>query len=142
MLMRAAHHAGIDADVGDGLGEGEGSAPGLAVFSGLRRGGEGLVVGDLLLSAALVNGSEGEEAGEAGGGSAAVDPGEFECGQGEGKILGAGDEAAFFRFHEGGGDAGAIEGFEHFGFGRGPLVGVAFAGGDQAGDGSAGDGAR
>ena len=34
----AAEHAGFDADVGDGLGEAEGAAPGLAVFAGLGRG--------------------------------------------------------------------------------------------------------
>ena len=33
----AAEHAGLDADIGDGLGEAEGAAPGLAVFAGLRR---------------------------------------------------------------------------------------------------------
>ena len=37
----AAQHAGVDADVGDGLGEREGAAPGLAVFAGLRRSGRG-----------------------------------------------------------------------------------------------------
>ena len=134
----AAEHAGIDADVGDGLGEGEGAAPGLAVFTRLRRGGEGHVAGDLLLGAALVDGREGEEAGQAGGGRAAIDPGQFKGGQREGEVLGAGDEAALFRLHEGGGDAGAVEGFEHLGLGGGPLVGVALAGGDQARDRSAG----
>ncbi len=39
----AAQHAGIDAHVGDGLGEREGAAPGLAVFTGLRRSGERFV---------------------------------------------------------------------------------------------------
>ena len=87
-------------------------------------------------------GDEGEEAGQAGGGCAAIDPGEFEGGQGEGQILGAGDEAALFRLHEDRGEAGAVEGLEHFVLGGGPLVGVALSGGDQAGHGAARDAAR
>jgi hypothetical protein len=73
----AAQHTGVDADVGNGLSETEGTAPGLSVFAGLRRGCEGLVAGDLLLCAALVNGGEGQKAGEAGGGRSAIDPGEL-----------------------------------------------------------------
>src|SRR5579862_9886316 len=71
----SAKHSGIDSDVGYGLSEGECAAPRLAVFTGLRRSGEGLVAGDLLLCAALVNGCEGEEAGQAGGCGTAIDPG-------------------------------------------------------------------
>ena len=138
----SAQHAGVDADVGNGLGECEGAAPGLAIFTGLGRGGETFVAGDLLRRAALVDGGEGEKAGEAGGGCSAIDPCELEGSEREREILGAGDESAFFGLHEGGGDAGAIEGFEHLGFGGGPLVGVALSGGDHVGDGGAGDAAR
>lgn len=46
----------------------------------------------------------------------------------------SGDKAALFRFHECGGDAGAVECFKHFRLGRGPLVGVALAGGHQPSD--------
>jgi hypothetical protein len=95
-------------------------------------------VGDLLGGAALVDGRQGEEAGQAGGGRAAVDPGQLEGCQRQGQVLGPGDEAALFRLHECGGDAGAVEGFKHLGLGGGPLVGVALAGGDQAGHGAAG----
>ena len=95
-------------------------------------------MGDLLRRAALVNGREREKAGEAGGGSASVDPGELKGSEGEREIFWAGNEAAFFRLHECGGDAGAIEGLEHFAFGAGPLVGVAFAGRDESSDGSTG----
>ncbi len=129
----AAQHAGVDADVGDGLGEREGAAPGLAVFTGLRRSGERLVAGDLLRRAALVDGREREKSGQAGGGRAAIDPGQLKGREAEREILGPDDEAAFFRLHEGRGDAGAVEGVEHLVLGRGPLVGVALAGGHQAG---------
>ena len=123
----ATHHAGIDADVGNGLGEGEGAAPGLAIFTGLRRGSESLVVRNLFARAAFVNGGESEKAGEAGSGCSAVNPGEFECGQGQREILGPDNESTFFRLHEGGGNAGAIEGLEHLVLRGGPFVGVAFS---------------
>ena len=77
----SAQHAGVNADVGNGLSETEGTAPGFSVFAWLRRGGEGLVAGDLLPGAALVNGGEGEEAGEACGGGSAIDPGELKGGE-------------------------------------------------------------
>src|SRR5579859_7228343 len=131
----AAQHAGIDADIRDGFGKTKGSAPGLAgvtgFWSGLRRSGEGFVTRDLLFGAAFVDGGKSEKAGEAGSGGATVDTGKLEGCEREGKIFGAGDEAAFFRLHEGSGDAGAVEGVEHSGFARGPLVGIAFAGGDK-----------
>jgi len=84
----AVQHAGVDAHVGDGFGEHEGAAPGLAVLSRLRRSGQRLVVGDLLLGAALVNGRESQEAGEAGGGRAAVHPGQLEGRQRQRQVLG------------------------------------------------------
>src|ERR1039458_10102897 len=71
----STQHAGVDADIGDWLSEGEGSAPGLAIFTGLRRSGQGLVAGYLVGGAALVDGRQSQKAGEAGSGSAAVDPG-------------------------------------------------------------------
>lgn len=54
------------------------------------------------------------------------------------RFFGAGDEAAFLRVHERRGDAGLVEGLEHFVLGGGPLVGIASAGGDEAGNGAAG----
>ena len=42
----AAEHAGIDADVGQRLGQGEGAAPDLAVLAGLRRAGQAHVMVD------------------------------------------------------------------------------------------------
>ena len=89
-----------------------------------------------------MDGREGQEAGQAGRGRAAIDPGQLEGCQREGQVLGAGDEAAFFRLHEGGGDAGAVEGFEHLVLAGRPLVGVALAGGHQARHGSARHAAR
>jgi len=78
----------------------------------------------------------------AGGGGAAVYPGQLKGGEGEGEILGSGDKSTFFRLHEGGGDTGAIEGAHHLILARGPLVGVAFSGGYEASYGAAGHAAR
>ena len=88
-----------------------------------------------------MNGGEGEAAGQAAGGGAGVHPGELECYQGEGEVLGTFDEAALGRVHEHAGDAGFVEGLEERLLVGGPLVGVAGAGGDQAGDRSARHGA-
>ena len=137
----AAKHAGFDADVGDWLGQAESAAPGLAVFAGLGRGGEGHVAIALFLRAALVNRGEGEASGQAAGGGAGIDPGEFEGDQGEREVLRPFDEAALRGIHEDSGDSGFIEGVEQGRFLRGPLVGVAGAGGHQAGDRSARHGA-
>ena len=138
----AAEHAGFDAHIGEGLGEAERAAPGFAVLAGLGGGAEAHVVRLLFGGAALVDRAEGEAAGEASGGGAGVDPGEFESDQGQGQVLGALDEAAFLGVHEDGRDAGLVEGIEErVLFGR-PVVGVAGAGGDELGYRPAGDGAR
>jgi len=108
----------------------------------LRRRGESLVAADLLLRAALVNRRQGEKAGEAGCGGSAINPGKLERGEREGEVFRTDNETAFLRLHEGGSDAGAIKGFHHFALGSGPLVRVAFPGGDQARYGSARDIAR
>ena len=89
-----------------------------------------------------MDGGEGEASGQAAGGGAGVHPGEFEGDQGEREVLGSFDEAALFGIHEDAGDAGFVEGLEQSGFLGGPLMGVAGAVGDQAGDRSAGDGAN
>ena len=138
----AAHHAGVDAHVRNGLGQREGAAPGLAVFTRLRRSGELLVAGDLLQCAALVNGREREKSCQARGRRAAIDPREFKGRETEREILGSDDEAALFGLHEGRGDARTVEGVEHFILGRGPLVRIAFAGRHHAGHGSARHAAR
>ena len=52
--------------------------------------------------------------------------------QAQREILGADDESALFRLHESRRDSGAVEGVHHLVFARGPLVGVALAGGNQA----------
>src|SRR5208283_1518309 len=54
----AAQHAGIDADIGDRLSQGEGSPPGFAGIAGLRWSRKRLVAGYLQRSAALVNGGQ------------------------------------------------------------------------------------
>ena len=137
----AAEHAGFDAHVGDGLGEAEGAAPGLAVFPGLGRGGERHVTVALLLGAALVDGREGEAAGQAAGGGAGVHPGQFEGHQRQRQVLRPLDEAALGRVHEHPGDAGFVEGLEQRLFVRRPLMGVAGARSHQPGHRSARHGA-
>ena len=81
-----------------------------------------------------MDGRESEEAGQAGGGCAAVNPGQLKCRQREGQVFGAGDKAALVRLHEDRAESGAVERLQHFFLERGPLVGVALAGGDQAGN--------
>ena len=93
----AAEHAGLDADVGDGLGEAEGAAPRLAVLAGLGGGAAGHVVVALLGGAAFVDGGEREASGQAAGGGAGVHPGEFERDQRQRQVLGTFDEAALRR---------------------------------------------
>ena len=51
----SGQNAGLDADVGDRLGETEGAAPGLAVLAGLGGGAEAQVCIALLGGAALVD---------------------------------------------------------------------------------------
>ena len=89
-----------------------------------------------------MDGGEGEASGQAAGGGAGIHPGEFEGDQGQGEVLGAFDEAALGGVHEDAGDAGFVEGLEQGVLFGGPLVGVAGAGGHQAGDRSAGHGAH
>ena len=93
----AAQHAGFDADVGNGLGEAESAAPGLAIFPGLRRRAERHVMVALLLGAAFVDRREGQAAGQAAGGGARIHPGQFESHQRQRQILRALDEAALRR---------------------------------------------
>ena len=137
----AAEHAGVDANVGDGFSEDECATPGLAILTRLRRGGQALVVVRLLWSAALMDGRQGKESSQARGGCSGVYPCQFEGRQGEREVLGADDEAAFFRLHEDRGKAGAVECFDHLVFCRGPLMVVALSGGDHVRDGSARDAA-
>ena len=82
--------------VGPPVGQYKCAAPGDAVLARLRRRGQALVTVDLLRRAALVNGRESQEAGQAGRGSAAVYPGQLECRQRQGQVLGPDDEAALF----------------------------------------------
>ena len=138
----AAHHAGVDAHVGDGLSQCEGAAPGLAIFTGLRRSGELLVAKDLLRRAALVNWRERQKSCQARSRRAAIHPRKLEGRETEREILRPDDESALFRLHEGRSDARAVEGVQHFILGRGPLVRVALAGRHHAGHGSARHAAR
>ena len=92
---------------------------------------EGHVVVALFLGAALVDGGEGEAAGQAAGGGAGIHPGQFEGHQRQREILRPLDEAALRRVHEHAGDAGFVEGLQQRLFFRRPLVGVAGARGDQ-----------
>ena len=138
----AAQHAGIDAHIGDGLGEHKGAAPGLAVLAGLWRRGKALVVAHLLRSAALVDGRERQESSQAGRGRAAVYPGQLEGRQGERQILWPDDKATLFRLHEGRGDAGVVKRLHHPVLSQSPFVGVALAGGHQTGHGSPSHAAR
>ena len=77
----AGEHAGVDADVGDGLGERERGAPGPAILAGLRWRGERHVVAHLLRRAALVDRRQLQEPGERARRGARVDPGELERGE-------------------------------------------------------------
>ena len=95
----AAQHAGIDADVGDGLGE----ARRRARACDLRRAAEaqrGSCSVRLLGRAALMDRREGQESGEARRRGSAIDPCQLEGRKRQREILGPGDEAAFFRLHE------------------------------------------
>ena len=114
---------------------------GLRSSPGLRRRGQRHVVSTLLGRAALVNGRQGQTACQAGGCGAAIHPAQLEGRQSQRQVFGSGDESALLRLHEGGGDPGVVEGLEQLGLGRGPLMGVAIAGGHQARHGSAGHGA-
>ena len=129
----AAHHAGIDAHVRDGLSQRKRSAPGLAVFTWLRGSGEFLVACHLLQRAALVNGRKRQKSRQARGRRAAIHPRELKGRETEREILGSDNEAALFWLHERRGNAGAVEGVQHFILGCRPLVGVAFAGRHHAG---------
>ena len=83
--------------------------------------------------AALMDGREREASGQAAGGGSGIHPRELEGHQGEGQVLGPFDEAALGRVHEHAGDAGFVEGLEQRLFVGCPLVGIAGAGGDEAG---------
>ena len=124
--LRDAHlpgeHAGIDADVGDGLGERERGAPGPAILAGLRWRGERHVVAHLLRRAALVDRRQPQEPGERARRGARVDPGELERGEREGEVLRPRDEAALLRIHERRGDAGRVVVGEELVLALGPLV--------------------
>jgi hypothetical protein len=85
-----------------------------------------------------VDGGEGEEAGEAGGGRSAIDPGKLKGSEGEGEVFGAGDESAFLGLHESRSDAGAVEGLHHFALCGGPIVAVALPGSNHVSYGSTG----
>jgi hypothetical protein len=125
----AADHAGFHAHIGNWFGEHKGSTPGLAILAGLGWGGQAHVTSHLLLSAALVNGRKGEATGKTRGGRAAVNPGQLKSGQRQSHVLGADNESALFRLHEGRCNSGAIKGLHHLALAGGPLVGVALAGG-------------
>ena len=89
-----------------------------------------------------MDGREGEASGQAAGGGAGIDPGEFEGDQRERQVLGTVDEAALCRIHEDAGDAGSSNASSSSCFGGRPLVGVARARGDQARNGAARHGPR
>jgi hypothetical protein len=129
-------NAGIDADVWNGFGEHKGATPGNAVLAGLWRRGKAFVAVHLFGCAALVNGRECQESGQAGRGRAAVYPGQLEGRQSKRQVLGPGDEAALFRLHVSRGDAGAVKRLHHSILSGSPFVGVALAGGHQARHGS------
>ena len=136
----AAEQAGLDADVGQRLGEAEGAAPDLPLLAGLRRHAARHVGIALRLGAALVDGREREVAGEAAGGGAGIDPGQFVGDESEHEVLGALDEAALLRIHEAGRDAGLVERLQQAGLLRRPVMTVAGARGHQAGHDTAGHG--
>ena len=127
----AGQNAGIDADIGNRLGQGKGTAPGGAVRG---RGAQGHVMVALLGGAAFVDGRQGQVVGERAGGCAGIDPGQLKGHQGQGHIFGAFDKAPLMRVQEDGCDAGFVEGFEQRILLLGPFVGVAHAVGDHAGD--------
>ncbi|KAF5038846.1 hypothetical protein DSECCO2_550040 [anaerobic digester metagenome] len=127
----ADEHAGVHADVGQGLGQAERAAPGGLVRG---RGAQAHVVVALFGGAALVDGRQGQVARQGAGGRAGVHPGQFEGDQGQGHVLGPLDEAALVRVEEDGGDAGLVEGGEQLVFLLVPFVGVARALGHQPGD--------
>ena len=137
----AAKDPGIDADVGDGFGEAKGPARRFAILAGLWGDAAAEVVAALLGCAALVDGGKSETSGEAAGGSSGVDPGEFVGDEREREVFGSGDVAAFFRVHEDRCDAGLVIDGKEGVLLLCPLVCIAGSGGDEASDGSAGDGA-
>ena len=108
---------------------------------GFGRRGEGQVMVALFGRAPLMDGSQAEVAGQAGGGRPGIHPGKLEGNQRQRQVLGPLDEAAVLRVEEGGGDAALVEGRQEAGLFRRPLVGIARALGDQPGDRSARHGA-
>ena len=123
----AVQHAGVHAHIRHGLGEREGSAPRLAVFSRLRGCRQLFVVRYLLGSSALVNRRKSQKSRQAPGGRAAIHPGQLKGSQAERQILWPNDKAAFFRLHKGSRNAGGVELVHHGGFGGRPLMRVALA---------------
>lgn len=107
-----------------------------------RRAGELHVVMTLLVGAALVDGGQGQVAGQGGSGRAPVDPGDLEGSESQGHVLRPLDVPSILGVHEGGGHACLVEGPEHRRLLLRPFVGVALPLRHQPGHGPAGHGAR
>ncbi|OQC30369.1 MAG: hypothetical protein BWX70_01215 [Verrucomicrobia bacterium ADurb.Bin070] len=134
----AADHAGVHADVGQRLGEGESGAPRLAILAGLRRGAGAHVLLALLGRALLDDRPKAEVVDQAGGGGAAVDPREFKGEQAQRQVARSLDDAAVLRVEARRGDARFVERLVEPVLGLGPLVRRAFAVGHQTGHEAAG----
>ena len=134
----AADHAGIHADVGQRLGEGEGGAPRFAVLAGLGRGAGAHVLFALLGRALLDDRSEAEVVDQAGGGGAAVDPGEFKGEQAQRQVARPLDDAAVLHVEARSRDTRLVERLIEAVLALGPLVRRAFTVRNQAGHEAAG----
>ena len=136
----AAEHAGIHADVGQRLGEGEGGAPRLTVFAGLRRGTGAHILLALLGRPLLDDRAEAEIVDQAGGGGAAVNPGEFKGEQAQREVARPLDDAAVLHVEPRRRDARLVKRLIETVLAFGPLVRRAFAVRNQAGHEAAGHG--
>ena len=138
----AAQHAGVDADIGNRLGEGERSAPDLAVLARLRRDGARHVGLLLLGGAPLVDGRQRQRVGHARCSRAGVDPGQLVRNQSHHEVLRPFDVSAVFGIDRRGGDPRGIELLEQRRLVLGPLVRVPGALGDRTRNRATGHGPR
>ena len=134
----AAEEAGFDADVGQGFGEAEGSAPDRAAVARRRGHATAHVIVALFLGAAFMDGPQRKIAREATGGRAGVDPGEFERHQGKNQVFRAFDEAALGGIHEAGRDPRFVECLQQLRLLGRPFVAVPATGCHETGHGASG----
>ena len=121
----AVEHAGVYADIGNRLGQAESAAPRLAILARLRGSRKFHVTILLLRGSALVNRSQGQTSGEAGGGSASVHPSQLKGHKRQREVPGSRNESTLFGIHKDRRNARLVKSFQHLRLGGGPLVGIA-----------------